>query len=409
MGEDNIEEDILLFLLIKRKEGEESVNFKDICEKLKKPEKTISQHLDILLKRSLINEKKKVDTFSFYSLTDKGEEIAKEIRKERREKIKKEDIMRHFIEIENEKLEKLIFIMDKNYLNFPIIFKLKKLKEYIAHIYVSPLRKIEFMNEKDCIEGIKKFWIKEDYLKEEKISIDKILKKEKEQVELSKFEENILKIFQDFNEYSKNSDLWIKRNMRISAILKILVGILNGILSSYLALFIISGISMLIEYFLSSEVKIVPPLPTLPFWFLIASISLGQTMGAIYAFYYEEIKKKISHYIKYIFSTLLIFFLPYLIIHLAQLYLYPYSEFITTYTLILYLLYILLCNCIIIGSWNIIVRVLFYFEFHIWKTIKEMPEAIFETIKWISEYSSNIIEALRIIVIHVKHKLKYKI
>jgi len=64
----------------------------------------------------------------------------------------------------------------------------------------------------------------------------------------------------------------------------------------------------------------------------------------------------------------------------------------TMYILLFYLLYNLLCNCTIVTLWNIIVKKLFYLEFHILKIIKEISNII----KWLSEYINRIIEALKI-------------
>jgi DNA-binding MarR family transcriptional regulator len=410
-----LEKDVLLFLLIQEKKGIKSVKFKDISDKTKKSDKEISESLKNLLKESLIN-KEEFGIFSLYSLTEKGREKAKEIREERREEIK-EAIIKYFME--DKKFEKLVFIMNKDYMKFPIFLRFKNLrydiykllKEYIVHFYIEPLEKIEFMYEEECIENIKDFWIREDYLKEGNFLIEKILKKIENDKEIKKgiklnvleyikelFEENKLKIFQEFHEYSKNFDTWIKMNIKISTISKVLMGGFNGMISSYFALYVSSAISMLTGYFFLPRIGVLPPIDLTfsDFSYLLfaASISLSLAIGIIYAFYYERIKKILSQYIRYIFIVSFSLFLLYLLIYLIYFYFFPNVKFMTMtmYMLLFYLLYNLLCNCTIVTLWNIIVKKLFYLEFHILKIIKEVPSII----KWLSEYINRIIEALKV-------------
>jgi hypothetical protein len=332
----SLKEDVLLFLLIQEKKGIKSVKFKDICEKLKKPDKTISECLKDLLKESpsLIN-KEKFGKYRLYSLTKEGEKKAKDIREERRIKIK-EAIINHFMK--DEKLDKLIFIIKRDYLKIPIISKLKYfikkcdinslLKNYIIHTYIEPIERIEFIYEEECIENIKDFWIKneeEDYLEKEKSIMNEIIGKIKLEYIKKLFEENKSRIFKDIYEYSKNSNLFIKERIKkISKGEKIFLGLFIGMISSFLALFLLCPFLLLYRYLFPLEIEIPFLIRLTPYGYLynlfIASVASGTLIGIAHSYLYE---KSLFYYISRI---LLLFFLPYVILYSIFIYFLPYIK-----------------------------------------------------------------------------------
>lgn len=391
-----LDKDILIFLYIKKKKTGKPASFKEICEKTEKSKEAVSESLKYLEEKSLIKEvliNKKPGRFSLYSLSDKIKINKKEVKVTKIAKILYEDRRFEIREavkndfIENEKLEKLIFISSKKYLKFPIKLKsfikrydvYRLLKEYIVHLYIEPLEKIEFMYKEECMEKIKKFWIKGGYLKEEKFLIDEILKRIENNKEkgiklnvleyIKKlFEENKIKIFKDFNEYSKNPDLWIERNMKISLITKIASGISIGIISSLLSSFIILPSFILFQYLFKLKIEN-------PFSIYYNSLLFFSLLGIIIGIAYIFFHKKVIYYILS-FSILLLTFY-YLFLSFLSLYyaisiemIYAFL-FYLLYILLLSILYILLYEFVIAHLWNRIVTRLFNLEFNIWKIVRK--------------------------------------
>ena len=398
------EEMILYILLIEEKEkGSYGLRYKIFQEKSGSSDSSLSEGLKNLIEIKLI--KKENDS---YFLTDEGRKKASEIRKNMRKKIKNETID-YFIK--DEKFEKMIYLMIRDYLKFPFknrleyFFKKYKkysafnlLKKYIVFLYTNPFKKFkrkEFINKEECIEFIKNFWKnikKEDYYKEYFI-LKKGFKINKEFEYIKKIvNENIYKIFKEFHEFSKDSNSWIeKRNIKIPIFWKIILGGFNGILSSFLAFSLLSPFLILFDILFPLEIKIIPNFSlnlsiylSLLYIFFIISIIIGLFVGIPYAFSYEEayykeifneesigIKEKILIIIAFILLMLYIFspclisiFYPYPFIEIPFFPPIPKDVIANRmfYISLFHLLYLLLFGYILIHLWDKILKI--YFKFH---------------------------------------------